>query len=202
MPSMRRQNGLVVSTDPMPMSVVTTGILKAVANSAARSRHRHSPHRRRHKSAGARTRRASRRSARLVRIDRPVGQLFHAAPITRDRQHAAAVEQALPVLHVLRHVDHDGTGSAGPGDLEGGPTVASSFVGSVTRKMCLATAPMIEGTGASWNASVPIAAVATWPQITTIGTESAIESRTGVTVFVAPGPEVTMHTPTRPVARA
>ena len=61
---------------------------------------------------------------------------------------------------------------------------------------------MIEGTGASWNASVPIAARATWPQITTIGTESAMQSRTGVTVLVAPGPEVTRHTPTRPVERA
>ena len=58
------------------------------------------------------------------------------------------------------------------------------------------------GTGASWNASVPIAAVGTWPQITTIGTESAAQSRTGVTVLVAPGPEVTMQTPTRPLARA
>ena len=42
----------------------------------------------------------------------------------------------------------------------------------------------------------------TWPQITTIGMESAIESRIGVTVLVAPGPEVTMATPTRPLARA
>jgi hypothetical protein len=56
--------------------------------------------------------------------------------------------------------------------------------------------------GASWNASVPIEAVGTWPQITTIGIESAIESRTGVTVFVAPGPDVTTATPTLPDARA
>ena len=34
-------------------------------------------------------------------------------------------------------------------------------------------------TGASWNASLPIAAVGTWPQITTIGIESAMQSRTG-----------------------
>ena len=61
---------------------------------------------------------------------------------------------------------------------------------------------MMLGTGASWNASVPIAVVGTWPQITTMGTESAIQSRTGVTMFVAPGPEVTMATPTRPLARA
>ncbi len=61
---------------------------------------------------------------------------------------------------------------------------------------------MIAETGASWNASVPIAARGTWPQMTTIGTESAMQSRTGVTVLVAPGPEVTMATPTLPLARA
>ena len=61
---------------------------------------------------------------------------------------------------------------------------------------------MIEGTGASWNASVPMARRGTWPQMTTMGTESAMQSRTGVTVFVAPGPEVTRHTPTRPLERA
>ena len=81
-------------------------------------------------------------------------------------------------------------------------TVDSSFSGSVTRKMCLATAPITEGIGASWKASVPMDGRATWPQITTIGIESAMQSRTGVTVFVAPGPEVTMQTPTLPLARA
>ncbi len=35
-----------------------------------------------------------------------------------------------------------------------------------------------------------------------MGTESAMESRTGVTVLVAPGPEVTRATPTLPLARA
>ncbi len=38
--------------------------------------------------------------------------------------------------------------------------------------------------------------------MTTIGTESAMQSRTGVTVLVAPGPDVTMTTPTLPLARA
>ena len=47
-----------------------------------------------------------------------------------------------------------------------------------------------------------MAVVGTWPQITTMGTESAMQSRTGVTVLVAPGPEVTNATPTRPLARA
>ena len=40
--------------------------------------------------------------------------------------------------------------------------------------MASATAPMMLGTGASWNASVPIEVVGTWPQITTMGTESAM----------------------------
>ena len=80
--------------------------------------------------------------------------------------------------------------------------VASSRLGSVTRNTCLATDPMIEGTGASWKASEPIAPVGTCPQMTTIGIESAMQSRIGVTVLVAPGPEVTSATPTLPLARA
>jgi len=45
---------------------------------------------------------------------------------------------------------------------------------------------MMLATGASWKASLPMAPVGTWPQMTTIGTESAAQSRTGVTVLVAP----------------
>ena len=74
--------------------------------------------------------------------------------------------------------------------------VASILVGSVTRNTCLATEPMIAATGASWNASEPMALRGTWPQMTTSGTESAMQSRTGVTMLVAPGPEVTSATPT------
>jgi hypothetical protein len=55
---------------------------------------------------------------------------------------------------------------------------------------------------ASWNASVPIIAAPTWPVIATMGTESMFASAIGVTRFVAPGPDVAMHTPTRPVACA
>jgi hypothetical protein len=61
---------------------------------------------------------------------------------------------------------------------------------------------MIDGTGASWKASLPMAGVGTCPQITTIGTESAMQSRIGVTVLVAPGPDVTIATPTLPLDRA
>ena len=61
---------------------------------------------------------------------------------------------------------------------------------------------MMLKTGASWNASVPIEARATCPQMRTTGTESAWQSRMGVTAFVAPGPLVTRKTPTRPLARA
>jgi hypothetical protein len=55
---------------------------------------------------------------------------------------------------------------------------------------------------ASWNASVPIAAAPTCPVTATIGTESISASAIGVTRFVAPGPDVAMQTPTRPVAAA
>ena len=80
--------------------------------------------------------------------------------------------------------------------------VASILVSSVTRKTCLAHGAMMLKTGASWNASVPIAARGTWPQMSTIGIESAWQSRIGVTELVAPGPEVTRNTPTLPLERA
>jgi hypothetical protein len=61
---------------------------------------------------------------------------------------------------------------------------------------------MMLKTGASWKASVPMAARGTWPEIITNGIESAMQSRMGVTVLVAPGPLVTMSAPGRPLARA
>jgi hypothetical protein len=43
---------------------------------------------------------------------------------------------------------------------------------SVTRKLCLVIGIVMPRMSASWKASVPIAAVGTWPVIATIGTES------------------------------
>src|SRR4051794_12025403 len=74
--------------------------------------------------------------------------------------------------------------------------------GSVTRKLCLVIGIVMPRMSASWNASVPIEAAPTWPVTATIGTESMCASASGVTRVVAPGPEVAMQTPTRPVAAA
>ena len=71
-----------------------------------------------------------------------------------------------------------------------------------TRKLCFVMGSVMPWMSASWKASVPIDGRATWPVIATIGTESMYASAIGVTRFVAPGPEVAMHTPTRPVACA
>jgi len=54
----------------------------------------------------------------------------------------------------------------------------------------------------SWKASLPMRAEGTLPVIATMGTESSIAVPIPVTRFVAPGPEVPMHTPTVPVTRA
>ena len=45
----------------------------------------------------------------------------------------------------------------------------------------------------SWKASLPIAVVGTWPVMATIGIESMKASISGVTRFVAAGPDVTMR---------
>ena len=65
-----------------------------------------------------------------------------------------ALERALPVLHVLRDVDHDRAraGRCARSRTRCGPSPRAAS-GSVTRKQCLATAPMMFETGASWNAS-------------------------------------------------
>jgi len=55
---------------------------------------------------------------------------------------------------------------------------------------------------ASWKASVPIRPRPTCPVIATTGMESIWASASAVTRFVAPGPEVAIITPTRPVACA
>ena len=80
--------------------------------------------------------------------------------------------------------------------------VAAMSSGSVTRKLCLVTGMVMPQMSASWKPSVPSSARPTWPVMATIGTESMCASASGVTRFVAPGPEVAMHTPTRPVACA
>ena len=49
--------------------------------------------------------------------------------------------------------------------------LAISF-GSFTRKLCLVIGIVMPRMSASWKASVPIAALATWPVIATSGTES------------------------------
>ncbi len=68
--------------------------------------------------------------------------------------------------------------------------------------LCLVTERVMPIVSHSWNASVPIANVDTWPVIATIGIESMYASISGVTMFVAAGPLVTMATPGRPVTWA
>ena len=55
---------------------------------------------------------------------------------------------------------------------------------------------------ASWKASVPMSEVDTCPVIATMGTESRNAVARPVRMLVNPGPEVQMHTPGSPVARA
>ena len=54
----------------------------------------------------------------------------------------------------------------------------------------------------SWKASLPMSAELTCPVMQTMGDESSIAVAIPVTRLVAPGPEVAMHTPTFPDARA
>ena len=53
-------------------------------------------------------------------------------------------------------------------------------------KLCLTIGRVIANTSSSWNASVPISVVGTWPVSTTIGTESSIASAMPVTRLEEP----------------
>lgn len=66
----------------------------------------------------------------------------------------------------------------------------------------LVQAREIPNMSASWNASLPMAQVATWPQKTTRGAPSQRAFCMGVMTFVAPGPDVTRTTPGLPEALA
>ena len=72
----------------------------------------------------------------------------------------------------------------------------------ITSSLCLVTLRVMPTVSHSWNASVPIAVVGTWPVMHTIGIESMYASHSGVTMLVAAGPLVTMATPGRPVTWA
>src|SRR2546425_3205824 len=74
--------------------------------------------------------------------------------------------------------------------------------GSMTSQLCLVTGRVMPVASVSWKASPPMDHRGTCPVTATTGTESMYEDARPVTRLVAPGPEVAMHTPTRPEAWA
>ncbi len=69
------------------------------------------------------------------------------------------------------------------------------------RKLCLVIGIVMPEMSASWKASVPISPARPDRVIATTGIESICVGQR-VTRLVAPGPDVAMHTPTRPVTCA
>src|SRR5687768_8689710 len=80
--------------------------------------------------------------------------------------------------------------------------VCARSLTSLTSTLCLVQGRLMPTLSASWNASLPIRSVETWPVKATRGTESMYASASPVTMFVIPGPEVTKTTPALPVALA
>ena len=81
-------------------------------------------------------------------------------------------------------------------------TTRGISVGCWIMKECLTIGIVMPNVSASWKPSVPSRSVRTWPVKKTTGTESIIASVSGVTMLVAPGPEVAKQTPTLPDAFA
>ena len=72
-------------------------------------------------------------------------------------------------------------------------TTRGISVGCWITNECLTIGIVMPNVSASWKPSVPSSSVRTWPVKATSGTESIIASVSGVTMFVAPGPEVAKH---------
>ena len=81
-------------------------------------------------------------------------------------------------------------------------TTRGISVGCWIMNECLTIGMVMPNVSASWKPSVPSRSVRTWPVKNTTGTESIIASVSGVTMFVAPGPDVAKQTPTLPDAFA
>ena len=190
MPSMPRHSSCFAGMAPRPMSVVTIGMAVALGKLAQLGRRAGRDHaaanikqrplalRKRLKKLGA----LSRRDARF-------------SPPSADDRSSRETATCLahgtdrPVLDVLRHIHDDRPRTCRAGDFECGSAVSvPASSGSVTRNTCFAHADMMLKTGASWKASLPIAARGTCPQMSTTGIESPLQSAIGVTAFVAPGP--------------
>ena len=71
-------------------------------------------------------------------------------------------------------------------------------VGRSTAIECLTIGCVMPITSDSWNGVVPRSVVVTCPVMNSVGTESMWASAIAVRRFVAPGPLVTIATPTRP----
>ena len=81
-------------------------------------------------------------------------------------------------------------------------TVRARSLADITKYVLLVHTDAMLQMSHSWNASVPMAARATWPVMATSGTLSALAPMIPVTRLVAPGPDVATQTPGFPVIRA
>ena len=105
-------------------------------------------------------------------------------------------------LDVLGDVDQHRPRPAVRGDVEGLVEDAREVVDVADEPVVLGAGRVMPTVSHSWKASLPIRWVGTWPVMQTIGIESISASVSGVTMLVAPGPEVTSATPSLPVERA
>ncbi len=100
------------------------------------------------------------------------------------------VELGGGLLRVFGNVDQHRAGTSAISDQE-------SFADGARNVFCFRDHYVV-----LWNASEPRTLLLTWPVMQTTGDESSMAVAMPVTMFVAPGPDVAMATPTPPLARA
>ena len=112
------------------------------------------------------------------------------------------IEFAGCVLRVLGDVHEHRAGTVGSGDLKCFAQARGDFLGARHQIIVLGDRQRDAGDVGFLKRVGADQLLPTWPVMQTIGEESIMAVAMPVTMFVAPGPEVAMATPTLPLARA
>ena len=126
----------------------------------------------------------------------PWRHILDNATLGLEVQGMSRVKARAKVLPLLPDFGLQGFERHYPAQLSGGMRQRAALLRTVVQER------EMPNVSASWNASLPMRRVETWPVRATMGMESIMASTRPVVRLVAPGPEVAQQTPGLPVARA
>ena len=172
MPGMLMKFGCAAGNAPRPISVVTAGASSISTNSRNSG-----------SSAGGNDA-AARVDQRPLRFPHHLrgapdlsGVAFGENFVARQMNGSHRRVMRLGLEHIFGNIHQHRAGTAAGGNIESLMNGLRQILRRVfTRKLCLVQERVMPNVSASWNASLPISLVETWPVMATIGMESIMES--------------------------